>query len=132
VKLFRGKGGGNEEPCFAKFAIDVDDVGGDWPADDFKFNEGLNGFYKGLPPLWFRQVPYTMVKFAGFENTIKAFYTHVFTDPKDSYSKPTQLMITFLSGYIAGVMCAIVSHPADTIVSIMNKNPSKGSTFSQM
>jgi len=54
-----------------------------------KTNEGVNGFYKGLSPLWFRQVPYTMVKFAAFENTVKAFYKHVFTNPKDSYSKST-------------------------------------------
>ena len=30
-------------------------------------------------------------------------------------------MITFMSGYAAGVFCAVVSHPADTMVSIMNK-----------
>lgn len=29
-----------------------------------KNNEGLQGFYKGLTPLWLRQIPYTMVKFA--------------------------------------------------------------------
>lgn len=39
-----------------------------------KAAEGINGFYKGLSPLWMRQVPYTMVKFAAFENTVKAFY----------------------------------------------------------
>lgn len=52
-----------------------------------KMNEGLNGFYKGISPLWMRQVPYTMVKFAAFENTVKAFYKHIFTQPKDTYSK---------------------------------------------
>ena len=31
------------------------------------------------------------------------------------------MMITFASGYLAGIFCAIVSHPADTMVSIMNK-----------
>ena len=35
-------------------------------------------------------------------------------------------MVTFAAGYIAGVFCAIVSHPADTIVSYMNK--AKGSS----
>jgi solute carrier family 25 phosphate transporter 3 len=30
-------------------------------------------------------------------------------------------MVTFMSGYAAGVFCAVVSHPADTMVSIMNK-----------
>jgi solute carrier family 25 phosphate transporter 3 len=32
------------------------------------------------------------------------------------------LGITFASGYIAGVACAIVSHPADTVVSKMSKS----------
>ncbi|GBP96186.1 Phosphate carrier protein, mitochondrial [Eumeta japonica] len=29
--------------------------------------EGITGFYKGLVPLWMRQIPYTMMKFACFE-----------------------------------------------------------------
>ena len=36
-----------------------------------------------------------------------------------------QLMVTFAAGYIAGVFCAIVSHPADSVVSVINKNPGK-------
>lgn len=35
-------------------------------------------------------------------------------------------MVTFGAGYIAGVFCAIVSHPADTVVSKLNQN--KGAT----
>ena len=71
-----------------------------------------------------RQVPYTMVKFAAFENTVKAMYRYIFTKGKANYSKQTQLLVTFLSGYWAGIFCAIVSHPADTMVSILNKNKS--------
>lgn len=37
---------------------------------------------QGLPPLWGRQVPYTMVKFACFERTIEALYRHVVPKPK--------------------------------------------------
>jgi solute carrier family 25 (mitochondrial phosphate transporter), member 3 len=65
-----------------------------------------------------------MVKFSAFENTVKAFYKHIFTNPKDSYSKSFQLLITFMSGYWAGIFCALVSHPADTMVSILNKRSS--------
>jgi len=83
--------------------------------------EGWNGFYKGIYPLWARQIPYTIVKFVAFEKTVRALYANVFTAPRDSYSKNTQLMVTFLAGYWAGIFCAIVSHPADTMVSIMNK-----------
>lgn len=82
-----------------------------------KAAEGTNGFYKGLTPLWMRQIPYTVVKFVFFEKVVEMFYRYVFTSPKESYSKATQLSITFASGYTAGVLCAIVSHPADTMVS---------------
>ena len=50
----------------------------------------------------------------------------MFTNPKESYTKGTQLFITFASGYIAGVLCALVSHPADTMVSKMNAADMKG------
>jgi len=82
--------------------------------------EGINGFYKGLVPLMARQVPYTMVKFGAFENTVIFCYKYIWTKPKNEYSKSTQLTITFLSGYFAGIFCAIVSHPADTMVSKLN------------
>ena len=85
--------------------------------------EGTGALFKGIYPLWGRQVPYTMVKFSCFEKTVEAFYTYVFTNPKSSYSKSTNLSITFASGYIAGVLCAIVSQPADTLVSKLNQSP---------
>jgi len=88
--------------------------------------EGLNGFYKGLVPLMARQVPYTMVKFGAFENTVVFCYKYIWTKPKKEYSKATQLSITFLSGYFAGIFCAIVSHPADTMVSKLNNVKSDG------
>lgn len=31
------------------------------------------------------------------------------------------MIVTFAAGYIAGVFCAIVSHPADTVVSKLNQ-----------
>ena len=36
--------------------------------------EGWWGFYKGVAPLWARQIPYTMMKFACFERTVEALY----------------------------------------------------------
>jgi solute carrier family 25 phosphate transporter 3 len=84
-------------------------------------DKGPGVFYKILVPLWGRQIPYTIAKFVFFEAIVEAFYTHVFTEPKSSYSKPTQLGITFSSGYLAGVLCAVVSHPADTLVSKLNQ-----------
>lgn len=95
--------------------------------------EGSQGFYRGIAPLWMRQIPYTMIKFAAFERTVQFFYRTVFTKPKNQYSKATQLSITFVSGYWAGIFCAIVSHPADTMVSKLNNMSSEGgSTMSSV
>ena len=50
--------------------------------------EGWAGFYAGLVPLWCRQVPYTMVKFAAFERTVRFMYASIFNKkPKSEYSK---------------------------------------------
>ena len=73
-----------------------------------------------------------MAKFFFFEKIVELFYTHVFTKPKNEYSAPTQLGITFASGYLAGVVCAIVSHPADSLVSQMGKQTNKGKSIGQI
>jgi solute carrier family 25 (mitochondrial phosphate transporter), member 3 len=70
-----------------------------------------------------------MAKFFFFEKIVQLFYTHVFTKPKDTYGKPTQLGITFASGYASGVVCAIVSHPADSLVSQLGKPQNKGKSL---
>ncbi|XP_066996727.1 solute carrier family 25 member 3 [Anabrus simplex] len=88
--------------------------------------EGMSGFYKGLVPLWMRQIPYTMMKFACFERTIELLYKYVVPKPRADCTKGEQLVVTFAAGYIAGVFCAIVSHPADSVVSKLNQE--KGST----
>jgi solute carrier family 25 (mitochondrial phosphate transporter), member 3 len=62
-----------------------------------------------------------MAKFYSFEKIVKFFYDNVLTQPKEEYGKPVQLGVTFVSGYLAGVLCALVSHPADSLVSHMGK-----------
>ncbi|XP_063216474.1 solute carrier family 25 member 3-like [Bacillus rossius redtenbacheri] len=84
-------------------------------------DEGVYGFYKSLVPLWMRQIPYTMMKFACFERTIELLYKYVVPKPRAECTKGEQLVVTFAAGYIAGVFCAIVSHPADTVVSKLNQ-----------
>jgi solute carrier family 25 phosphate transporter 3 len=99
-----------------------------------KAEEGNQGFYKGIVPLWSRQVPYTIVKFVAFEWFVQFFYDNIFTLGKENYSKGTQLSVTFASGYLAGIFCAIVSHPADTILSMLVSKGAalEGSTASKV
>ncbi|KAJ2925979.1 hypothetical protein H1R20_g11120, partial [Candolleomyces eurysporus] len=73
-----------------------------------------------------------MAKFFFFEKIVQLLYTHVFTEPKETYSKGTQLGVTFASGYLAGVVCAIVSHPADALVSLLGKAENKGKSIGQI
>lgn len=88
--------------------------------------------FGSLVPLWSRQIPYTIAKFVGFEFVVEKIYTHVLTEPKNTYSKATQLGVTFASGYIAGIFCALISQPADNLVSQMGKAENKGKSFGQL
>jgi len=90
----------------------------------FISEEGVGGLFKGVGPLWGRQIPYTMMKFGAFENTVEALYKYVIPKPKSECNKTEQLGVSFLAGYIAGVFCAAVSHPADNLVSKLNSNKS--------
>ena len=58
----------------------------------------FTGFYKGLVPLWARQIPYTMMKFACFERTVEALYKYVVPKPRTECSKSEQLGVTFVAG----------------------------------
>ena len=49
--------------------------------------------------------------------------------PRDDCSKLEQLGVTFTAGFTAGVLCAVVSQPADTIVSQINQ--AKGSSLAE-
>jgi len=83
-------------------------------------SEGVGGFYAGFGPILFKQVPYTMAKFAVQGSSAKAIYDAQGTDPSKC-SSGTNLGISLASGVIAGVAAAIISHPADTLLSLVNK-----------
>jgi solute carrier family 25 phosphate transporter 3 len=67
-----------------------------------------------------------MVKFGAFENTVAALYKYAVPKPKEQCTKTEQVGVSFAAGYIAGVFCAVVSHPADNLVSKLNAQ--KGAT----
>ncbi|KAH9578211.1 Mitochondrial substrate/solute carrier [Trypanosoma melophagium] len=93
--------------------------------------EGCRGFYKGLTALWCRQVPYTVVKFMSFESISQQLYVLFVKTPRNTTPKSVQLLISLTAGVLAGVLCAIVSHPADTIVSKLNQRADTTSNASK-
>lgn len=95
--------------------------------------QGVSGLYAGLGPILFKQVPYTMAKFAVQGKAAEAIYNSTGLTPETA-SKSTNLGISLGSGVIAGVAAAIVSHPADTLLSMINKQggDKTGSTTSRL
>jgi len=89
----------------------------------------IKGFYSGFGPILFKQVPYTMAKFAvqgwAAEQIYKVSNLTVDTAPNN-----TKIRIALGSGVIAGVAAAIISHPADTLLSKINKSETAGGTGS--
>lgn len=87
--------------------------------------EGLGGFYAGFVPILFKQIPYTMAKFAVQGNAADAIYESIGSSPSQM-SPSGNIGISLVSGVIAGVAAAIVSHPADTLLSMVNKKGAGG------
>merc|ERR1711935_1222381 len=83
-------------------------------------NGVMGGFYSGFGPICFKQIPYTMAKFAVQGNASEAIYGSMGSSP-DKMSKSGNVGVSLLSGVIAGVASAIISHPADTLLSKVNK-----------
>ncbi len=54
--------------------------------------------YKGLYPLWGRQIPYTMMKFASFETIVEMIYGYM-PKKKSEYGRGTQTAVSFAGGY---------------------------------
>jgi len=93
-------------------------------------DEGFVGLYKGLGPILFKQVPYTMAKFSVFETAQEVIYRTLRNVgyPRESMSEGMQLVVSLNSGIIAGLAAAIVSQPADTVLSKINQVKTEGST----
>ncbi|KAI8388891.1 mitochondrial carrier domain-containing protein [Radiomyces spectabilis] len=80
----------------------------------------LQGFYAGFGPILFKQVPYTMAKFVVYEKAAEKILQSMST-PKDQLSAGTMTCVNLGAGIIAGTAAAIISQPADTLLSKMNK-----------
>lgn len=91
-------------------------------------NEGLKSLYKGITPLWCRQIPYTMCKFTSFERIVEYIYSKL-PMRKDEMNPLQQISVSFVGGYLAGILCATVSHPADVMVSKINNERKVGQTM---
>jgi len=92
-------------------------------------SEGLSGMYRGITPILLKQIPYTVTQLVAFQHAVSATYDHIlprFTQykSKEQLSAGGQLAVSVGCGVVAGVISAIASHPADTILSKVNAQKS--------
>lgn len=87
----------------------------------------MKGFYAGFGPILFKQIPYTMTKF-GVQGKAAEIISKAGGIDVVNSSNNTKMALALSSGTIAGVAAAIISHPADTLLSMINKSPTAGGT----
>merc|ERR1712070_168017 len=89
--------------------------------------------YSGFGPMLFKQIPYTMAKFAVQQKAAEGIYGSLGTDPKKC-SNSQNIGVSLLSGVIAGVAAATISQPADGLLSKINKKGAggEGSMFTRL
>jgi solute carrier family 25 phosphate transporter 3 len=80
----------------------------------------LKGFYSGFGPILFKQIPYTMAKFS-VQGEAAEQIARGMGSPLSELTGATKLSVSLASGVLAGVAAAIISHPADTLLSKVNK-----------
>ncbi|KKY27233.1 putative mitochondrial phosphate carrier protein [Phaeomoniella chlamydospora] len=92
-------------------------------------NEGVGALYGGFGPILFKQIPYTCAKFVVYEKVAELVWKNLVD--KEKASDGTKTVVNLGSGLIAGFAAAIISQPADTMLSKINKvkaEPGEGVT----
>jgi solute carrier family 25 (mitochondrial phosphate transporter), member 3 len=92
---------------------------------------GFRGFYSGFVPLLFKQVPYAVGQFSVHEAAVEFIYRTMGPERKANLTHLGSTSVELASGVVAGVAATVLSHPADTLLSAINKgagDPKQGAT----
>ncbi|KAJ7675740.1 mitochondrial carrier domain-containing protein [Mycena polygramma] len=82
---------------------------------------GVRELYAGFLPILCKQIPYAIGQFTVNEFCHELVYRQMSEETKRNLSKTANLGIALGSGITAGFAAAILSHPADTLLSQINK-----------
>lgn len=83
--------------------------------------EGLSGLYAGFIPILLKQIPYAIGQFTVNEFCHETAMRMMTEEQKRNLGGVKKFTISLGSGVIAGFAAAILSHPADTLLSQINK-----------
>ena len=93
--------------------------------------EGFRGFYSGFVPLLFKQVPFAVGQFSVHEAANEIIFRSMGAERKAKLTQLESTGVELTSGLAAGAAAAVLSHPADTLLSAINKgagDPKQGAT----
>jgi len=82
---------------------------------------GIRELYAGFLPILCKQIPYAIGQFTVNEFCHELAFRSMSEETKRSLSSTSKFGIALGSGVIAGFAAAILSHPADTLLSQINK-----------
>lgn len=95
--------------------------------------EGIRGFYAGYAPILCKQVPYAIGQFVTNEWAHTVVDSTISKEERAKYGKMGEVTVQLGCGMVAGVAAAVLSHPADTLLSKINKGGGgKGSAMTKL
>jgi len=83
--------------------------------------EGVGSLYAGFIPILAKQVPYAIGQFTVNERCTEFIYNQMTPETRKNLSGTSTFGIMLGSGVVAGFAAAVLSHPADTLLSQINK-----------
>ncbi|KAF8319428.1 mitochondrial carrier, partial [Clavulina sp. PMI_390] len=82
---------------------------------------GISQMYSGFLPIIFKQIPYALGQFTVNEWCHEVIYRQMTEEQLRNMTGTTKLGINLASGLTAGVAAAVLSQPADTLLSQINR-----------
>jgi solute carrier family 25 (mitochondrial phosphate transporter), member 3 len=86
--------------------------------------EHVSVFWKGMTPMLYKQVPYTVTKNVSFDFLTKFAYNAVRNSGR-AINASTCFMVPLVSAFVASVLSCISSQPGDMLLSLVNAHEGK-------
>lgn len=81
--------------------------------------EGVNGLSKGMPPMIYKQVPYTVTKNVSFDLLTRSAYAAL-RNCGVAISSTVTMTVPTLAAVVASILSCISSQPGDMLLSLVN------------
>jgi len=82
-------------------------------------NEGFSGLWKGMTPMLYKQVPYTVTKNVSFD-FLTTFSYAMLRKAGYAMNATTSFLVPLLSAFTASILSCISSQPGDMLLSLVN------------